>query len=449
DDSKTKFWRIYCRELNQKFHPECFGQAEKTLMKRANSSNSQILGQSPANPKTEQATAGTVPKLSKTKSAASPTACIYDWLKRRSHGSAHGQDPEEPVRKVSRQESALPALENTKPPACSSVTTLGNVSTDEVSSGESERLSSPVSTNSSQSKKRSHDESEISSDSSHCPVDPCIKCKGMESCNSELVSSAKRQKTGTCNTSNDMNKESKDTFSDIKDNKIVESLTKVSSPVKTAKNQMTSPQKRSPAKRNENYSPKKLACHRVNSDMDEYVISPKRPRLMQLDSNGNSTPSFSVRVSLFSDKSPTKLNPSSSKWDQPSHPSAVSSKLSSLEESCMKAESNSSIEYESDPSTCGQSQLQPVKNCEDAGVCADNFQSPYKEDLSRRIADSVDLNSPTRDLPNLVLDELYGRNITPTSRKSKPQSPKVDWLTKLRIQKSQKDFDKSPKQTPP
>uniref|UniRef100_A0A2C9M0U7 Uncharacterized protein n=1 Tax=Biomphalaria glabrata TaxID=6526 RepID=A0A2C9M0U7_BIOGL len=84
DDSKAKFWRVYCRELKKKFHPEWFGRAEQIFKERATSTvfDAPLLQSKPSS----QPASPSIPKsdLQKSKSniTSSPT-CITNWLKRK------------------------------------------------------------------------------------------------------------------------------------------------------------------------------------------------------------------------------------------------------------------------------------------------------------------------------------------------------------------------------
>lgn len=262
-------------------------------------------------------------------------------------------------------------------------------------------------------KKRPFEESEESSapDSPVCVLDPCVNCSTDESnCNKHLFSKAKKVKYTDSQTINNNPED-----------------TKTNDQVCCVDNQ----NKLSPTKKTNN-------CHKNTSENIPHLspqkrklpldmaVSPKRPCLTSLSGNKLD----SCRVSLFTDKLPLD--------------SQSTSRFSQFETD-LKADSESECEQSSSSTkdTCDQTLC-----LSEFPQCSVSFRTPSKEELfASRVSDEADFNSPTRNLPNLVFDEHH-QTVTPP-RQTVGQSPKVDWLTQIRLEKIKKSTEKSPKQTTP
>jgi len=329
DDAKTKLWRIYCRELDNKSLPPVEGYACKLSEERGTSTS-----EDPIPPiVTSQASSASekvLPqsKVSSPKITRSPS--ILKWLKRNNST----EDPPE----VNSKRQCQSSFDNDK--------------------------------SDSSSLKRPFDSLESSSSTSAAK-----KIKTEETDDSIPVNSNLLPEASSSTVNNDA---------------IIPSIQKPFKP------QILRSPTNSPAKRkrsggsSENIpelSPSKIKKFSLEQDL------PNRNCLSELESNQREQSDAScARISLFKDETAT---------------------------SCDTLKDFSPLK---------------VSNI----VSDSSIKTPSKSSSSL-----ADFESPTQNLPNLVMDELAGKSPlrtprTPSSRKKK------DWLTKLRLQKGKKIFDDLP-----
>ncbi|XP_059168656.1 denticleless protein homolog A-like [Physella acuta] len=400
DDTKTKFWRVYCRELKEFNHPQILGKAERTAKERATSTASDIPSLPSVKPAVESTSV--LPAASNLKAEKKPVKSnpdgpvksISHWLniKRKANG-----DPNPLACKMLRQELEPSTSEQ------SSLSTDGHVKQSMA------QAPSPA------GKKRPFEESEESSapDSPVCVLDPCVNCspdKG--NCNKHLFSKAKKAKYT----------DSQTVSASPEDKKTTDQACCVDNHSKH------SPSKKTNCHRNTSENIPHLSPQKRKLPLDMNV-SPKRPCLTSLSGNKLD----SCRVSLFTDKLPLDSQ-SASRFSQFETDFKVDS-----ESECEHSSSSCTIK-----DTCGDQTL-----CmSEFPHCSGSLRTPSKEELfTSRVSDEADFNSPTRNLPNLVFDE-HNQTVTPP-RQAVGHSPKVDWLTQIRLEKIKKSTEKSPKQTTP
>ena len=153
----------------------------------------------------------------------------------------------------------------------------------------------------------------------------------------------------------------------------------------------------------ENVSPQKLK--RKLSSTSSPVPSPKRPCLTNIAPSNQAQDACFVKKNLFSGDD--KVNPDDD-----------------------STTSNKNIKTNTNPRPISPTLKDEVKDASDqkrdCASCGKLLSEP-----------NDDLNSPTLNLPNLVLDQANRLNVTPGRRKDNA-SPKQDWLTRLRMEKQGK-----------
>ncbi|CAG5118384.1 unnamed protein product [Candidula unifasciata] len=184
----------------------------------------------------------------------------------------------------------------------------------------------------------------------------------------------------------------------------------------------------------ENVSPVKLK-RMLNSA--ESPVSPKRPCLTNLDSNCHQANLSSVRISLFADDKLQDNDHAQQSTDKPvpvwkSHETDVRFDADTKTE-CDAQEYSAACSQVETGETCRASYITPSK---EKRCGAENVL--YKEALNspkEQNTEDADFNSPTRNLPNLVMDEpqLYV-STTPKSGRNK----RHNWLTQIRLEKMKK-----------
>lgn len=184
-------------------------------------------------------------------------------------------------------------------------------------------------------------------------------------------------------------------------------------------------------------SPRKL---RKLDSLESPAKSPKRPCLTTLEPNSPNTDVSCIKISLFADIV-QDLDSSAGSHDNQKevHPYLPSSCAS---EKHMNLNSNSkcdSLNKHWHQSTPDASSGTNMLNCGPSN-CVEKSVPLCKSDYQNTGSDS---DSPTRNLPSLVMDEVY--RATATVPKS-VRKQKHNWLTQIRLEKM-KSLESAPKQT--
>ncbi|XP_012935230.1 denticleless protein homolog [Aplysia californica] len=392
DDAKTKFWRVFCRELDKERLPPWVGRARR-FSKERGTSTSADLPPVPATSQDLSVSEKIKPQnnLSSPKLVKSPS--LLGWLKRKSLSAASSSTDGASPCKVQKLESSASQ----------------NSNNDTSSSGGGEKRS----LKGEEPERCSGSSSSLVFDGPVTPVKR-TKLEPDASCVSDpsgLLAGDGSKRLSVVSENDSSSKSPPSTPSMLPPLKI-----------QILKSPTKSPAKSPPSKRwrgegmiSENIpslSPKKIP------KFSNEISSPKRPCLTRLESNGQNKavhPSC-VRGSLFDD-------------DKPS------------------SESHTGEIVKGEKLTCDSSDKSVTSQSVSGGHAP---EVPVVTTPSRlSCEDFVESDSPTHNLPNLVMDELAGRNPTTPRRSSSSLTPRRDdWLTRLRLakQKSSPELGQSPEE---
>ncbi|GFS08921.1 denticleless protein homolog [Elysia marginata] len=395
DDTKIKLWRIYCRELMEDLLPDRCGQARKLSNERATSTEVKANIKAESHP----TLLGTPkPLLLKASSAPAPAqSCMRTWLKTRVCS------PIETAKKQSRLRNNVQSSESDGP-SCS-VNNLAQTNKDCFGNQVNDSLKACMTSGKSESNSTNNsdvrpchrsDRHDINVVCSNCGKDKNTRLSSPQpSSSSDTVSSS-------CDQSGNTSSES-DLYSPMCLPRTSLSKTNVSV---TGPPVFKSHEHPTASLEIENVSPKKLK-RRLNSNSPG--SSPKRQCLTNIEPNNQAQDMCSVKKSLFS-KDDTIVN-----FDSMTS-TGVESK-SSVTNIAALVSSNKSKEEARNTESCGK-RLSSIT----------------------QTADDEDLNSPTLNLPNLVLDEANNLKATPGQEKNEG-SPRLDWLTRLRMERQRSSPD--------
>ncbi|BFZ07529.1 hypothetical protein BsWGS_10568 [Bradybaena similaris] len=470
DDEKTKFWRIFCRELKKNYLPPWLGQAKKTSkgLEYSRVTEDEVPGTStPSSPNMP------IPNKASLQKSGSPQACIHTWLKRKAPSIEVAPDsgtvPEKIVCKNDQAVKASTSVQDNmflkaKEEVISKSFPAANVKIKFISSCDNANSSKNVSlpskdtssdSTSATSKKRSYEESEalLPSDSYvHLATTGTKSCTAeqTEKISAESISS-KRLKVEHSQINSEEEKGTKQEHQDqnsypsyIESSHVFLPKIHPRSPVKSA---LGSPSKsRTPVRQedSENVSPVKLK-RMLNSAGSP--TSPKRPCLTNLNSNFHQADACSVKVSLFADGKLQDNSDSLTNCAQQNtnKPLPLCSKS---HEADVRLESDTNNECEtkvylpthSQEETClALKNTPPTERLE----CAESIMLLKDKNIQNK--DDTDFYSPTRNLPNLVMDEPHTCVSTPP--KSHQRNQKHNWLSLIRLQKLKKSPQMVPVQT--
>lgn len=417
-----------------------------------------------------------VPNKASLQKSSSPQSCIHTWLKRKAPSIEvaldNGLVPEKLVCKNDHAVKAITSVQQdsmfvkAKEEAISKSFSVAYDQIKLISSCDNANSSTNVSllskdtssdSTSAMSKKRSYEESELLL-TSHVH----LVTTGTNSCtaeNTETISaesiSSKRLKVEHPQINSE---DEKFTKQEHQDQNNYPSCTESShvflpkihprSPVKSA---LGSPSKsRKPVRQedSENVSPVKLK-RMLNSS--ESPTSPKRPCLTNLNSNFHQADKCSVKVSLFADgkqqdNSDSLTNCVQQNTNKPLPLCSKSHETDVRLESDInsKCEAKVYLPTHSQEETCLALKNTPPK---ERLECAESIMLHKEKFNIQNIQnkDDTDFNSPTRNLPNLVMDQPHTNFSTPP--KSHQRNQKHNWLTQIRLQKLKKSPQMVPMQT--